>query len=76
MLEVTIQQRRCVGNGCCADIAPEVFAMGDDDVAYLCADGCILPGDATVAVPAELEDVVLEAADECPAECIRVRLAA
>ena len=76
MLEVAIQQRRCIGNGCCVDLAPEVFAMGDDGVAYVCENGRMLPKDATAAVPAHLEDLVLEVVEECPAECIRVQLAA
>jgi ferredoxin len=75
MLEVTVRQRQCVGNGCCAEIAPEVFVMGDDGVAYVCEDGRVLPWGATALVPAHLEDEVMEAVEECPAECIRVALA-
>lgn len=75
MLEVTVRQRQCVGNGCCAEIAPEVFVMGDDGVAYVCEDGRVLPSGATALVPPHLEDAVVEAVEECPAECIRVALA-
>jgi ferredoxin len=74
MMKVTVEQRRCVGNGCCAEIAPDVFVMGDDDVAYVLENGRALPRDAAAIVPAHLEDDVLEVVDECPAECIRVEL--
>jgi ferredoxin len=73
MLEVTVDQRQCVGNGCCADIAPDVFVMDGHDVAFVCEDGRMLPGDASAIVPPHLEDAVLEAAEECPAECIVIR---
>ena len=76
MLKVTVHQRRCVGNGCCAEIAPEVFVMGDDGVAYVSEDGQVLGRDAAAIVPAQLEDAVLEAGEECPAECVCVELAA
>jgi ferredoxin len=75
-MKVTVQQRRCVGNGCCVDIAPEVFVIGDDGVAYVCEDGRALPGDAWAVVPPELEEVVLEVVDECPVECVHLQLAA
>ena len=74
MMKVTVEQRRCVGNGCCAEIAPEVFAMGDDDVAYVCEDGRVLPQNASAVVPRHLEDAVLDVVEECPAECVRVEL--
>jgi ferredoxin len=76
MMKVTVDQRRCIGNGCCADIAPEVFAMGDDVLAYVCQDGRMLPRNASAIVPRHLEDAVLEVVDECPAECIRAELVA
>jgi ferredoxin len=76
MLEVTVRQRQCVGNGCCAEIAPEVFVMGDDGVAYVLEDGRVQPWGATALVPEHLGEVVAEAAEECPAECIRVACAA
>ncbi|HEY7104882.1 MAG TPA: ferredoxin [Acidimicrobiia bacterium] len=76
MMKVTVEQRRCVGNGCCAAIAPEVFVMGDDAVAYVCQDGRVFPQNGTALVPIHLEPAVLEAVDECPAECVRVELVA
>ena len=73
MLNITVNQRLCIGNGVCAEIAPEVFVLGDDDLAYLRdADGRVLPGGASVVVPQHLGAAVLEACDECPAGCIDI----
>ena len=51
----------CTACGLCVDTCPEVFEMGDD-MAHVIAD----------EVPAEYEDVVQQAADECPVEAIIV----
>jgi ferredoxin len=75
MLKVTVDQRRCVGNGCCAEIAPEVFVMGDDSVASVCENGRVLPEGAAAVVPDRLEEAVLEVVEECPAECVLVEMA-
>ncbi len=50
----------CSGCGVCIDVCPEVFEMGDDDIAVVIAD----------PVPAEFEDACREAADGCPSESI------
>ena len=49
----------CTACGLCVDTCPEVFDMGDD-VAQVIVD----------EVPAEHEDDVQQAADECPVEAI------
>jgi len=49
----------CTACGLCVDTCPDVFEMGDD-VARVTVD----------QVPAEHEDAVQQAADECPAEAI------
>ena len=73
MLNISVNQRLCIGNGVCAEIAPEVFALGDDEHAYLRdADGRVLPRGASVVVPQHLGTAVLEACDECPAGCIDI----
>ena len=51
----------CTACGLCVDTCPEVFEMGDD-IAQVIAD----------EVPAKYEDVVQQAADECPVEAIVV----
>jgi ferredoxin len=51
----------CTACGLCVDTCPEVFEMGDD-MAQVIVD----------EVPAEYEDAVQQAADECPVEAIVV----
>ncbi|MHC4983385.1 MAG: ferredoxin [Planctomycetota bacterium] len=50
----------CTGCNQCVETCPEVFEMGDDDVAVVIAD----------EVPAEAEETCQQAADDCPAEAI------
>ena len=49
----------CTACGLCCDTCPEVFEMGDDMAQVKSED-----------VPAEYEDTVQQAADECPVEAI------
>ena len=51
----------CTSCGLCVDTCPEVFEMGSD-IAQVADEN----------VPAELEDAVQQAADECPVEAIIV----
>jgi len=52
----------CTACGLCVDTCPEVFTMGDT-MAEVIED----------EVPAELEETVQQAADECPVEAIIVK---
>jgi ferredoxin len=71
-MRVWIDQRSCVGNGICAEIANDVFSF-DGDLAYVCgADGVVRDQGVPVRVPPGREEAVLEAADECPVACIYV----
>jgi ferredoxin len=74
MLKVTVNQRLCIGNGACAEIAPDVFVLGDDGVASLHDNGRVLTGDASMIVPPRLDLAVLEACDQCPAGCIDIEV--
>lgn len=49
----------CTACGLCIDTCPEVFTMGDNIAEVLVSK-----------VPAEFEDAVQQAADECPVEAI------
>ena len=51
----------CTACGLCVDTCPEVFDMGDE-MAIVIVD----------EVPAEYEEAVQQAADECPVEVIIV----
>lgn len=79
-LRVWIDQDLCTGDGICTDHAPSVFTILEDGIAY-CVDvgGEVLndPGGAAqlAAVPATIEQAVIDAAAECPGECIFLEFA-
>ena len=77
-MRVWIDQDLCSGDGLCAEIAPDVFIMLEDGLAYVQENGKIysklrgnLEGAGGVASLADdrLADVI-EAAEDCPGECI------
>ncbi|MBU1692968.1 MAG: ferredoxin [Verrucomicrobia bacterium] len=61
-MKATIDKDLCTGCELCVTTAPDVFAMGDDNIA-------VTKGDS---VPAGSEDAAKEAAANCPVECIKV----
>jgi ferredoxin len=73
-MKVWIDQDLCTGDGLCEEIAPAVFTLLDDGLAYVKEGDSIKnePGGSggMAAVPGELEDAVVEASEECPGECI------
>jgi ferredoxin len=71
-MKVWIDQRACIGNGICAELAEQVFAF-DGDLAYVRdGDRVLTERDAMVTVAPADEASVLEAIEECPAACIYV----
>ncbi len=60
-MKVRIEEDTCTACGLCVETCPDVFEMGDD-TAQVVMD----------KVPAEFEDAVQQAADECPVEAIIV----
>jgi ferredoxin len=75
-MKVWIDQDLCTGDGLCEEIAPAVFTLLDDGLAYVKEGDRVLndPGGAQgkAEVPSDLEDAVVEASEECPGECIFV----
>jgi len=73
-MKVWIDQDLCTGDGLCEEIAPSVFTLLDDGLAYVVDNGKTLsePGgaDAIAGVPKDMEDATIESAEECPGECI------
>ena len=73
-MKVWIDQDLCTGDGLCAEICADVFIMRDDGLAYVVEDGRVFddPGgpDGVADVPEALASDVIEAAEECPGECI------
>lgn len=76
-MKVWIDQDLCTGDGLCAEIAPDVFVMDSDGLAYVAEGGVQLPGggaDALAVVPEPLFEATIESAEECPGECIFVEV--
>ncbi|GAA1034482.1 ferredoxin [Virgisporangium ochraceum] len=73
-LQVRVDQDLCTGDGLCVQYAPEVFEFDVDGLAYVKdGDGDLkLEPGARVGVPAGLTLHVIDAAKECPGECIHV----
>lgn len=61
-MKAIVDAGTCTGCTLCADIAPEVFAIGDDGLAHAKAD----------TVPAAAEASAQEAAGSCPVSAIKV----
>jgi len=77
--KVWIDQDLCTGDGICVEIAPKVFTLLDDGLAYVQDDSGVKsePGGPQGIIPvidSELEGVI-ESAEECPGECIFIELA-
>jgi ferredoxin len=70
-MKVWIDQEQCTSSGLCEVISPEVFQIEDDGLAHL-RGGDAAAGRRVYTVPAGLHDVVQEAADQCPGECIYI----
>jgi len=76
-LLVSVDQQLCTGDGLCVQYAPEVFEFDVDGLAYVKNDSGELLVDqgAQTGVPGHLRLEVIDAAKECPGECIHVRRA-
>ena len=74
-LRVWVDQDLCTGDGLCVQYAPEVFEFDLDGLAYVKNDGGTLQTAAgsRVDVPERMRLEVLDAAHECPGDCIHVR---
>lgn len=77
-MKVWIDQDLCTGDGLCAEIAPDVFHMMPDGLAYVregdkiyaAAAGNPQGAEGLAYFPDSLLSDVVEAAEECPGECI------
>ena len=77
-MKVWIDQDLCTGDGLCEEIAPDVFTLLDDGLAYVkegskvyaAAQGNAQGAEGMAEIPDGLLDAVIESADECPGECI------
>jgi len=79
--DVWIDETLCTGDGLCQEVCPEIFFGHDDGLFYvkdvtdpsgLDANGNPknIGGTGLVRIPIRLMDDVIEAASECPGDCI------
>jgi len=77
-MKVWIDQDLCTGDGLCEEIAPEVFTLLDDGLAYVREGEKVFsdPGGAAglANIPDGQLDAVIESAEECPGECIFIEV--
>jgi ferredoxin len=77
-MKVWIDQDLCTGDGLCEEIAPDVFTLLDDGLAYVKEGSKVFsdPGGAEglANVPAGQEEATIESAEECPGECIFIEI--
>ncbi len=77
-MKVWIDQDLCTGDGLCEEIAPDVFTLLDDGLAYVkegatiyaTAKGNKQGAEGLANFPDSMIDAVVESAEECPGECI------
>ena len=77
-MKVWIDQDLCTGDGICVEIVSDVFFMGDDGLAYVKdIDEVANPkeplkkgAEGLAAVPDDRLEEVVDAAEECPGDCI------
>ena len=76
-MKVWIDQDLCTGDGLCEEIAPDVFTLLDDGLAYVKEGDKIFAdvkgnprgAEGMANVPAGQEEATIESAEECPGEC-------
>ncbi len=77
-MKVWIDQDLCTGDGLCEEIAPAVFAMLDDGLAYVKEGDKIFsePGGAegSAELPEDQLEATIESAEECPGDCIFIEV--
>lgn len=89
-MKVWIDQDLCTGDGLCEEIAPDVFTLLDDGLAYVKEKGkdgnkdtvyaAAEPhknpqgADGLAVIPEGQLEAVIESAEECPGECIFIEI--
>jgi ferredoxin len=73
-MRVRVDQDKCTGDGLCVQYAARVFEFDIDGLAYVKdTDGELLTAvGAEVDVPESMRLEVIDAAEQCPGECIYV----
>lgn len=75
-MKVWIDQDLCTGDGLCTDHCPDVFVLLEDGISYVRDRDFVGndPGGAAsaISVRSQHERQVIDAAEDCPGECIFV----
>jgi ferredoxin len=87
-MTVWIDQDLCTGDGICVEIASPIFGLHDDGLAYVKEQSwpsiggpsgggspALVGASGSASVPDGLVAEVVEAAEECPGECIFIEVA-
>ena len=71
-MKVWIDQDLCTGDGLCEEIVPAIFFGHSDgrEAGTAVPDSPTHEMYQTVDVPEDLQEATIEAAEECPGECI------
>lgn len=77
-MKVWIDQDLCGGGGFCEEVAPDVFTLLDDGLAYVKEGDKVFndPGgpEGVASVPAGQQGATIKAAEGCPGEIIIIEL--
>ncbi len=71
-MKVWIDQDECSGVGLCVQDCPEVFTLASDGLAYVTIDGRMYASNVAAIVDDVFLESVLDAAEDCPEECIYI----
>ncbi len=71
-MRVWIDHAECCGVGVCVDACPELFTLEADSLAYVNVGGHRFGSNEPATVSDELLEGVLDAAEDCPQDCIYV----
>ena len=73
-----IDQDLCTGDGLCVDHCPDAFVLLEDGISYVSEHGTVLndPGSSgsLAVVPVRHVQAVIDAAEDCPGECIYIEI--
>ena len=73
-MKVWVDHDLCTGDGLCEEHCPQMFHMVNGVSHVRDAQGALLQTGAMAEVPDSLLNAVLDAAEECPGECIFVEV--
>jgi ferredoxin len=77
-MRVWIDQDLCTGDGLCVDHCPDVFRLLEDGISYVSEGGVAIndPGGSGSLASVAVRHVqsVIDAAEDCPGECIFIEI--